>query len=56
MLFHCRLPVPLKSGVNGKGKIIILCVLCASSEAGGKYKIIVLQHQDPPLCENRKAL
>jgi len=32
VLFHCR---PL----NGNEKIIILCVLCDSSEAGGEYKI-----------------
>jgi len=29
----------LISGINGNGKIIILCVLCASSEAGGEYKL-----------------
>ena len=29
-VFQCR---PL----NGNGKIVILCVLCVSSEAGGKY-------------------
>jgi hypothetical protein len=31
-LFHCR---PL----NGNGKIIYLCALCAFSEAGGEYKL-----------------
>ena len=31
VLFHCH---PL----NGNGKIVILCVLCGSSEAGGEYK------------------
>ena len=36
------IPVPLKSGVNGNGKIIILCALCASSEAGGEYKLTYL--------------
>jgi len=35
VFFHCR---PL----NGNGKIIILCVLCASSEAGGEYKLTYL--------------
>jgi hypothetical protein len=35
VLFHCR---PL----NDNGKIIILCVLCASSEAGGEYKLTYL--------------
>jgi hypothetical protein len=35
VLFHCR---PL----NGNGKIIILCDLCASSEAGGEYKLTYL--------------
>ncbi|MGB2689876.1 MAG: hypothetical protein WBC36_12915, partial [Desulfobacterales bacterium] len=35
VLFHCR---PL----NGNGKIIILCVLCVSSEAGGEYKLTYL--------------
>ena len=38
VLFHCCRPCPVKSeshltGVNGNGKIIILCVLCDSSEA-----------------------
>jgi len=38
VLFHYRRPCPVKSeshltGVNGNGKTIILCVLCASSEA-----------------------
>jgi len=35
VLFHCR---PL----NGNEKIIILCALCASSEAGGECKISYL--------------
>jgi hypothetical protein len=35
VLFHCR---PL----NGNGKMIILCVLCDSSEAGGEYKLTFL--------------
>jgi hypothetical protein len=35
VVFHCR---PL----NGNGKIIILCVLCVSSEAGGEYKLTYL--------------
>jgi len=35
VLFHCR---PL----NGNGKIIILCALCALSEAGGEYKLTYL--------------
>jgi len=35
VFFHCR---PL----NGNEKFIILCVLCASSEAGGEYKITYL--------------
>ena len=50
MLFHCRRPCPASSGVNGNGKIIILCVLCVSSEApqerdrqGGEYKLTYLQ-------------
>jgi hypothetical protein len=34
-LFHCR---PL----NGNGKIIHLCALCAFSEAGGEYKLTKL--------------
>jgi hypothetical protein len=42
VLFHCRRPCPATSGVNGNGKIIILCVLCASSEAGGEYKLTYL--------------
>jgi hypothetical protein len=38
VIFHCRRPCPVKSeshltGVNGNGKIIILCVPCGSSEA-----------------------
>jgi hypothetical protein len=43
--FHCRRPCPVKSeshltGVNGNGKIIDLCALCALSEAGGeKYAL-----------------
>jgi hypothetical protein len=37
VLFHCRRPCPVKSesyltGVNGNGKIIILCVLCLPCE------------------------
>jgi hypothetical protein len=35
VLFHYR---PL----NGNGKIIILCALCVSSEAGGEYKLTYL--------------
>ncbi|MCJ7540857.1 MAG: hypothetical protein MUO88_14470, partial [Desulfobacterales bacterium] len=33
VLFHCRRPCPASSEVNGSGKIIILCALCALSEA-----------------------
>jgi hypothetical protein len=35
VIFHCH---PL----NGNGKIVILRVLCASSEAGGEYKLTYL--------------
>jgi hypothetical protein len=42
VLFHCRRPCPASNGVNGNGKIIILCVLCDSSEAGGEYKLTYL--------------
>jgi hypothetical protein len=41
VLFHCR---PL----NGNGNIIILCVLCASSEAGGEYKLTYLHSKAGP--------
>ena len=48
-------PCPVKSesyltGVNGKGKIIHLCVLCASSEAGGEcpaYSVDSVGSSDP---------
>jgi hypothetical protein len=39
VLFHCR-------HLNGNGKFIILCVLCASSEAGGEYKLTYLHSKD----------
>jgi hypothetical protein len=41
VLFHYR---PL----NGNGKTIILCVLCASSEAGGEYKLTYLHSKAGP--------
>jgi len=44
VLFHCRFLIPFDftGPLNGNGKIIILCALCVSSEAGGEYKLTYL--------------
>jgi len=61
VLFHCRRPCPVKSesyltGVNGNEKIIILCALCASSEAGGEYKLTSLHSKAGTIPPKREGL